>query len=61
MTPEPRVSGSAAEPLRIWVIGPGAAGERVLRALHARAGPLAGKYGVRISVAGVASARDGRR
>ena len=45
--------------LRIWVIGLGTVGEWVLRALHARAGPLADSYDVHISVVGVASARDG--
>ncbi len=41
------------------MIGLGTVGEWVLRALHAGAGPLAAKYGVRISVVGVASARHG--
>ena len=39
------------------MIGLGAVGEWVLRALHAGAGPLAARYGVRFSVVGVASAR----
>ena len=41
------------------MIGLGTVGEWVLRALHAGAGPLAARYGVRFSVVGVASASHG--
>ena len=41
------------------MIGLGTVGEWVLRALHAGAGPLAARYGVRFSVVGVASSSRG--
>lgn len=47
MTAEARHPVPPSKRLRIWVISLGTVGERVLRALHTRAGPLAGKYGVR--------------
>jgi homoserine dehydrogenase len=44
---------------RIWVVGFGTVGQWLLRALHEHAERLATRYGVGISVVGLANARDG--
>jgi len=44
---------------RIWVVGFGTVGRWLLAALHEHAERLAARYGVAISVVGLASARDG--
>jgi homoserine dehydrogenase len=47
------------KPLRIWLIGFGTVGRWVTRALDSERERLAGKYGVGVTVVGIASARDG--
>jgi len=44
---------------RIWVVGFGTVGRWLLAALHEHAERLASRYGVAISVVGLANARDG--
>jgi homoserine dehydrogenase len=46
-------------PLRIWVIGFGTVGRWLVRALDSERERLAGKYGIAVSVVGLASARAG--
>jgi homoserine dehydrogenase len=46
-------------PARIWVVGFGTVGRWLLAALHEHAERLAARYGVAISVVGLANARDG--
>jgi homoserine dehydrogenase len=46
-------------PLRIWVVGFGTVGQWLVRALDSEAERLAGRYGVGLTVVGVANARDG--
>ena len=46
-------------PLRIWVVGFGTVGQWLVRTLDSEAERLAGRYGVDLSVVGVANARDG--
>jgi homoserine dehydrogenase len=46
-------------PLRIWLIGFGTVGRWLVRALDLHAERLAGKYGIAVTVVGIASARDG--
>ena len=46
-------------PLRIWLVGFGTVGRWVARALATEAERLAGKYGIAVTVVGVANARDG--
>ena len=46
-------------PLRIWVVGFGTVGQWLVRALESAAERLAGRYGVAVTVVGVANARDG--
>jgi homoserine dehydrogenase len=46
-------------PLRIWVVGFGTVGQWLVRALDSEAERLAGRYGVGVTVVGVANARDG--
>jgi homoserine dehydrogenase len=53
-----RLSGSV-RPVRIWLIGFGTVGRWVVRALDTDAQRLAAKYGIGVSVVGLASARDG--
>ena len=45
--------------LRIWVVGFGAVGQWLVRALDSEAERLAGRYGVGLTVVGLANARDG--
>jgi homoserine dehydrogenase len=49
----------AATSLRAWVVGFGTVGQWLLRSLHSQAGRLADRYGVAITVVGLANARDG--
>jgi homoserine dehydrogenase len=46
-------------PLRIWVVGFGTVGQWLVRALDSQAERLARRYGVGVSVVGLANARDG--
>jgi homoserine dehydrogenase len=46
-------------PLRIWVVGFGTVGQWLVRALDSQAERLAGRYGVGVTVVGLANARDG--
>jgi homoserine dehydrogenase len=46
-------------PVRVWVIGYGTVGRWLIRAVRAQGDRLAGRYGVRLQVVGVANARDG--
>jgi homoserine dehydrogenase len=46
-------------PLRVWVVGFGTVGQWLVRALDSQAQRLAGRYGVEVSVVGLANARDG--
>lgn len=43
----------------IWIVGFGTVGQWLVRALDSQAGRLAARYGVRFTVVGLASARDG--
>jgi homoserine dehydrogenase len=45
--------------VRLWVVGLGAVGRWLLRVVDSQAERLAGRYGVRFVVTGVANARDG--
>ena len=45
--------------MRIWVVGFGTVGQWLVRALDSEAERLAARYGVAITVVGVANARDG--
>jgi homoserine dehydrogenase len=47
------------KPLRIWLIGAGAVGTWLLRVLDSQAQRLASRYGVRLTIVGVATARGG--
>jgi homoserine dehydrogenase len=46
-------------PVRIWLVGFGTVGQWVVRALEREAERLAGKYGVAVTVVGLANARHG--
>ena len=46
-------------PLRIWLVGFGTVGRWVVRALDSQRERLAGRYGIGVTVVGLASARDG--
>jgi homoserine dehydrogenase len=46
-------------PLRIWLVGLGMVGRWLAGALDAQAGWLASRYGLAVSVVGIANARDG--
>jgi homoserine dehydrogenase len=46
-------------PLRIWVVGFGTVGQWLVRTLDSQAERLARRYGVDVSVVGLANARDG--
>jgi homoserine dehydrogenase len=47
------------KPLRIWLVGFGTVGRWVVGALDAQAERLAGRYGVAVTLVGLANARDG--
>jgi homoserine dehydrogenase len=47
------------KPLRIWLVGFGTVGRWVMRALDSQRERLAGRYGIGVTVVGLASARDG--
>jgi homoserine dehydrogenase len=47
------------KPLRIWLVGFGTVGRWVMRALDSERVRLAGKYGIKVTVVGLANARDG--
>jgi homoserine dehydrogenase len=46
-------------PLRIWLVGFGTVGGWLARALDSNAERLAGRYGIAVTVVGLANARDG--
>ena len=46
-------------PLRIWVVGFGTVGQWLLRALDSEAERLASRFGIGLTVVGLANARDG--
>ena len=46
-------------PLRIWLVGFGTVGQWLARALDSETERLAGRYGIGVSVVGLANARDG--
>ena len=46
-------------PLRIWIVGFGTVGQWLVRALDSEEERLASRYGVGVTVVGVANARDG--
>jgi homoserine dehydrogenase len=52
-------AGRVVKPLRIWLVGFGTVGRWVTRALDSQRERLAGKYGIGVTVVGLASARDG--
>ena len=52
-------AGRAVKPLRIWLVGFGTVGRWVMRALDSERERLAGKYGIDVTVVGLANARDG--
>jgi homoserine dehydrogenase len=52
-------AGLRVNPLRIWLVGFGTVGRWVVRALDSERERLAGKYGIGVTVVGLASARDG--
>jgi homoserine dehydrogenase len=54
---EPLVAETKA--LRIWVVGFGTVGQWLVRALDSKAEQLAVRYGIGVTVVGVANARDG--
>jgi homoserine dehydrogenase len=47
------------KPLRIWLVGFGTVGQWLAQVLDAEAERIAGRYGVRVTVVGIANARDG--
>ena len=47
------------KPLRIWVVGLGVVGEWLVRALDAQAERLAARYGIGVTIVGLANARYG--
>jgi homoserine dehydrogenase len=51
--------GHSVKPLRIWLVGLGRVGEWLVRALDSQAERLAVRYGVDVTVVGLANARDG--
>jgi homoserine dehydrogenase len=53
------VSDPTLKPLRIWLVGFGTVGQWLVRALESQAERLAVRYGVRVTVVGLANARDG--
>ena len=57
--PDAMLAARAVKPLRIWLVGFGTVGQWLVRALDAQAGRLADRYGVGVTVVGLANARDG--
>ena len=53
------VSDTGAKPLRIWLVGFGTVGQWLVRALDSNAQRLAVRHGLRVTVVGLANARDG--
>jgi homoserine dehydrogenase len=52
-------AGRSMKPLRIWLVGFGTVGRWVMRALNSERERLAGRYGIDVTVVGLANARDG--
>jgi homoserine dehydrogenase len=50
---------ATVKPLRIWLVGFGTVGQWLVRALDSQAERLAGRYGVAVTLVGLANARDG--
>ena len=53
------VSDTTVKPLRIWLVGFGTVGQWLVRALDSNAERLAVRYGIGVTVVGLANARDG--
>jgi homoserine dehydrogenase len=53
------LSATPVKPLRIWLVGCGTVGQWLIRALDSQAERLAGRYGIGVTVVGLANARDG--
>jgi homoserine dehydrogenase len=51
--------GHAVKPLRIWLVGFGMVGQWLVRALDSQAERLASRYGVAVTLVGLANARHG--
>jgi len=51
--------GHLVKSLRIWLVGFGTVGRWVVRALDSQAERLAGRYGIGVTLVGLANARDG--
>jgi homoserine dehydrogenase len=51
--------GHLVKPLRIWLVGFGTVGRWLVRALDSQAERLAGRYGIGVTLVGLANARDG--
>jgi homoserine dehydrogenase len=49
----------SVKPLRIWLVGFGTVGQWLVRALDSKAELLAVRYGIAVTVVGLANARDG--
>jgi homoserine dehydrogenase len=49
----------SVKPVRIWLVGFGTVGRWLARALDSNAERLAGRYGIAVTVIGLANARDG--
>jgi homoserine dehydrogenase len=50
---------ATVKPLRIWLVGFGTVGQWLVRALDLQAERLAGRYGIAVTLVGLANARDG--
>ena len=57
--PDALLAAPIVKPLRIWLVGFGTVGQWLVRALDVQAERLADRYGVGVTVVGVANARDG--
>jgi homoserine dehydrogenase len=51
--------GHPVKPVRIWLVGFGTVGQWLVRALDSQAERLASRYGIAVTVVGLANARDG--
>jgi homoserine dehydrogenase len=55
----PKPVGDAVMPLRVWLVGFGTVGQWLVRALDSQAERLARRYGIAVTLVGLANARDG--
>jgi homoserine dehydrogenase len=51
--------GHPVKPLRIWLVGFGTVGRWLVRTFESQAERLAGRYGIGVTLVGIANARDG--